>query len=115
MKHELLIHCFGQWWQADVEDDSYSLMSHNIEVIVSPAVIFHSKLVYDKSTKKLLRNTTGTSSAQIEMEVWLLGEIPVINLERRAFERRRKSYERLKKSKESEERLINKVMNKMNK
>jgi len=101
MKHELLIHCFGEWWQAEVEDECYSLMTHRVEVLVSPAVIFHSKIVYDKSTKKLLRNASDTSTAQIEMEVWMMGVLPKLNLERRAFDRKRKSFERLKKIEDS--------------
>jgi len=106
MKHELLIHCFGQWWKHDVEDACYQIMQHNVEVIVSPAVRFQSKIVYDKTTKKLLRNETDTSSVQIEMEVWMMGELPILNIERRAFERKRKSYERMKKQTDSINKLL---------
>jgi len=108
MKHELLIHCFGEWWKHDVEDESYQLMRHRVEVLVSPAVIFHSKIVYDKTTKKILKNTSDTSSTQIEMEVWMMGELPVLNIERRAFERKRKSYERMKKQTDSINKLLDK-------
>ena len=110
MKHELLIHCFGQWWKHTVEDDCYQIMRHQIEVLVSPAVRFQSKIVYDKSTKQLIRNETNTSPTQIEMEVWMMGELPVLNIERRAFERRRKSYERMKKEKETFNNVIDKKL-----
>jgi len=106
MKHKLLIHCFGQWWKHNAEDKCYTLMQHNVDVLVSPAVLFQSKIVYDKTTKKLLRNASDTSSAQIEMEVWMMGELPVLNIERRAFERKRKSYERMKRQTDSINKLL---------
>ncbi len=96
MKHELIIYCFDKWWKGTVEDECYKVMTHNVEVLVSPAVRFNADIVYDKSTKNLITNKTQTSSVQIEMEVWLMGNLPVMNLERKAFERLRKSYHRTK-------------------
>jgi len=97
MKHELVVHCFGEWWEATVEDDEYEVITHNIEVLISPAITFTAKIVYDKTTKKFLKNETDTSSAQVEMEIWMMGNLPTLDINRNAFERQRKSYQRRKR------------------
>ena len=96
MKHELVIKVFDKWWQTVVEDEFYEIMTHNVNVLLSPAIIIQSEIVYDKSTKTLLANVSNTSEVQVEMEVWLLGNLPELDTSRRGFERLRKSYERTK-------------------
>lgn len=97
MKHELVIHCFDDWWSAAVEDECYEVMTHDIEVLISPAITFTAKIVYDKSTKQFLKNETSTSSDQVEMEIWMLGALPELDINRSSFERQRKSHGRRKK------------------
>ena len=101
MKHELNIYCFDQWWQAEIEDTAYKAFGQNTYVVISPGVTFYSKIIYDKTIKKLIRCTTNATPEQIEMEVWMLNQLPVLNLERRAFERTRKSFDRKKKSEQA--------------
>ena len=110
MKHELLIHCFGQWWKHDVEEENFILMPGLIKVNVPLPVLSNSKIVYDKTTKKLLQNKSNTFPDQIEMEVWMLGPLPTLNIKRRAFERQRKSYVRMKKEKETFNNIIDKKL-----
>lgn len=97
MKHEFAIHCFGEWWKAEMDDEEYTLMTHRTEVLISPAITFSAKIVYDKTTKKFLKNETDTSSAQVEMEIWMMGELPELALDRGNFERQRRSYQRRKR------------------
>lgn len=111
MNHELIIHCFDKWWRANKEvSDDWQVLSAPPSVIVSPAVFFHAKIVYDKSTREILKNDSGTSADQIELEVWMLGELPLLDLNRRSVERKRKSYERLNKVKKSFNNVINKKL-----
>jgi hypothetical protein len=100
MIHELVIYCFDKWWQATANQIDYTIVQHNIKVIVSPTILFNSKIVYDKTTKTILKNESNTSPEQIELEVWMRTEpLPKLATERNAFNRIRKSYERRMKFK----------------
>jgi len=95
MKHKLLINAFDQWWKSEIEYNAYELIHSNTGVIVSPSLRFNAKIIYDKTDDNLIENKSGTSAEQVQMEVWMLSNLPTLNIERRALERKRKSYERM--------------------
>jgi len=111
MKHKLFIHCFDQWWHASVEDDAYLIVAHNVIVLMPASVKLQSRIIYDETVNALIENKTNTTVEAIKMEIWMLNNIPELNIERRAFDRKRRSYARLKKLDEKTIDAFNNAVN----